>query len=67
MLKQESVDIVPLDIRILALHCLVAIVGSQDTSSVSVLGRFSWLQHELGVNRGQYMGIYSFLSHSFLF
>jgi len=53
---ERGVDI-PLDIRIHACRCLVAIVGSRDNSSVSVLGRFSWLQHELGVNRGQYMGL----------
>ena len=54
--SEVSVNI-PLDIRLLAVQCLCAIVGSQDTSSVSVLGRFSWLLHELGVNRGQYMGL----------
>ena len=53
----ESIVAVPLDVRIQAVRCLVAIVGSRDTSTVSVLGRFSWLQHELGVNRGQYMGL----------
>lgn len=48
---------IPLDLRILACQCLTAIVGSRDTSAVSVMGRFSWLQHDLGVNRGQYMGL----------
>jgi hypothetical protein len=48
---------IPLDLRLLASQCLIAIVGSRDSSSVSVMGRFSWLQHDLGVNRGQYMGL----------
>jgi hypothetical protein len=47
---------VPLDVRLLAVHCLIAVVGSRDVSG-SVLGRFSWIQQELGVNRGQYMGL----------
>ena len=61
---QES-DYIPLQLRMLACRCLVAIVGSRDTSSVSVLGRFSWLQHELGVNRGLYMGLLPCLLRSF--
>jgi hypothetical protein len=48
---------VPFDIRLLACQCLVAVVGSRDTSAVSVMGRFSWLLHDLGVNKGQYMGL----------
>ena len=61
---QEN-DYIPLQLRMLACRCLVAIVGSRDTSSVSVLGRFSWLQHELGVNRGLYMGLLPCLLRSF--
>jgi hypothetical protein len=49
--------IIPLDLRLVACQCLIAIVGSRDSSSISVMGRFSWLQHDLGVNRGQYMGL----------
>jgi hypothetical protein len=48
---------IPFDIRVLACQSLVAVVGSRDVSSISVMGRFSWLQHDLGVNRGQYMGL----------
>jgi hypothetical protein len=48
---------IPLELRLIACQCLTAIVGSRDTSAVSVMGRFSWLQHDLGVNRGQYMGL----------
>lgn len=47
----------PLEVRILAIECLAAIVGSRDSSSPSVLGRFSWLQYDLGTTRGQYMGL----------
>lgn len=44
--------IVPIYLRQLACQCLSAIVGSRDSTNVSVLGgRFSWLQHDLGVNR----------------
>jgi Domain of Unknown Function (DUF908) len=44
--------LVPIYIRQLACLCLGAIIGSKDTTNVSVLGgRFSWLQHDLGVNR----------------
>ena len=48
---------IPLDLRLLACQCLSAIVGTRDSSTASVMGRFSWLQHDLGVNRGQYMGL----------
>lgn len=53
----EYDDSIPFDLRVLACQSLVAVVGSRDVSSVSVMGRFSWLQHDLGVNRGQYMGL----------
>ena len=44
--------LVPIYLRQLACLCLGAIIGSKDTTNVSVLGgRFSWLQHDLGVNR----------------
>jgi hypothetical protein len=48
---------VPLYTRTLAIQCLCALVGSRDTSTASVLGRFSWVQYDLGVQRGQYMGL----------
>ena len=44
--------LVPIYLRQLSCQCLCAIVGSRDSANVSVLGgRFSWLQHDLGVNR----------------
>ena len=44
--------LVPIYLRQLSCQCLNAIVGSRDSANVSVLGgRFSWLQHDLGVNR----------------
>lgn len=44
--------LVPVYLRQLACQCLSAILGSRDSSNVSVLGgKFSWLQHDLGVNR----------------
>lgn len=44
--------LVPIYVRQLSCQCLNAIVGSRDSANVSVLGgRFSWLQHDLGVNR----------------
>ena len=47
-----SPGVVPIYLRQLACQCLSAIVGSRDSTNVSVLGgRFSWLQHDLGVNR----------------
>ena len=49
-------DKIPMEIRLLANQCLSAIVGSRDTSA-SILSRFSWIQHELGLNRGQYLGL----------
>ena len=49
---------VALDIRVLVCKCLVAIVGSHDeTYGGSILSRFSWLQNDMGVSRGQYMGL----------
>jgi hypothetical protein len=49
---------VPIYLRQLSCLCLNAIVGSRDSANVSVMGgRFSWLQQDLGVNRGQYMGL----------
>ena len=47
----------PLSLRVLACECLTAIVSSRDSSSVSVMGKFSWLQSDLGVARGHYMGL----------
>ena len=48
----------PLDIRNLACKCLEYVIGSRDeTSGGSIASRFSWLQHDLGVSRGQYMGV----------
>ena len=48
----------PLSLRMLAVQCVTAVVGSRESVNASVLGvRFSWLQHDLGVNRGQYMGL----------
>lgn len=44
--------LVPIYLRQLSCQCLCAIVGSRDSANVSVLGgRYSWLQHDLGVNR----------------
>ena len=44
--------LVPIYLRQLSCQCLNAVVGSRDSANVSVLGgRFSWLQHDLGVNR----------------
>jgi hypothetical protein len=57
----SQADTVPLSVRVLACKCLVALVSVQDSfqvvGPVTILGRFSWLQHDLGVNRGQYMGM----------
>ena len=56
-------SILPLEIRVLACRCLVALVDTHQDDNfnmvgpVSVMGRFSGLQHDLGVNRGQYMGM----------
>ena len=48
----------PLALRLLAVQCITSVISSRDSMNASVLGvRFSWLQHDLGVNRGQYMGL----------
>lgn len=46
----------PLEFRLLAVQALVALVATRDLSG-SVMGRLAWIQHELGVQRGQYMGL----------
>ncbi|KAJ1429462.1 hypothetical protein B484DRAFT_396335, partial [Ochromonadaceae sp. CCMP2298] len=46
-----------LDVRLLACHCLEAMVGLRDQSSSPIFARYPWLLHDLGVNRGQYMGL----------
>lgn len=44
--------LVPIYVRQLSCQCVNAIIGSRESANVSVLGgRFSWLQHDLGVNR----------------
>jgi hypothetical protein len=44
--------LVPIYVRQLSCQCINAIIGSRESANVSVLGgRFSWLQHDLGVNR----------------
>ena len=48
---------VPFDLHVLACQCLVCVIHSRENNPTSVLGRFSWLQCDLGVNRGQYMGL----------
>ena len=47
---------VPLELRLMSNQCLCAIIGSRDTSA-SILSRFNWLQHDLGLNRSQYLGL----------
>lgn len=47
---------IPFDLRLVGNQCLSAIVGTRDTSS-SILSRFTWIQHDLGLNRGQYLGL----------
>ena len=47
---------IPFYIRLIGNQCLSAIVGTRDTSA-SILSRFSWIQHDLGLNRGQYLGL----------
>jgi len=50
-------NIVPIRIRLLACHCLQASMGSEDSLDAAIFGRFQALQHSLGLNRGQYMGL----------
>lgn len=50
-------DVVDLDIRLLACQCLEAIVGSRDQSSTPIFARYPWMMFDLGLNRGQYMGL----------
>eukprot|EP01038_Epipyxis_sp_PR26KG_P006704 gene6704-9196_t len=50
-------NFVPLDLRMSAVQCLVAVVGSRDPSTSPIFTRYPWLMHDLGVNRGQYMGL----------
>lgn len=47
---------IPLEFRLLATQALVALVATRDLSG-TVMGRLAWIQHELGVQRGQYMGL----------
>jgi hypothetical protein len=47
---------IPMELRLMSNQCLAAIIGSKDASA-SILSRFSWLQHDLGLNRSQYMGL----------
>jgi hypothetical protein len=48
---------IPFDVRAMAVQNIIAVVVSRDASAVSVMGRFSWIQHDLGITRGQYMGL----------
>jgi len=48
---------VPADIRILSCRCLEAIIGSRDNSTSPIFIRYPWILHDLGVTRGQYMGL----------
>lgn len=53
-------SIIPNQLRTVACNSLTAVIGSRESSSSSVLavlGRFSWLQQDLGINRSQYMGL----------
>jgi hypothetical protein len=56
--------LIPLDIRLLACHCLEAIVGARDSPSSPMLVHYPWILHDLGVNRGQYMGLFPCLIRS---
>ena len=53
----ESPHSVPINIRNLSCYCVTAIVGWSDTSVSSLFSRFTWLQSELGLHKGQYMGL----------
>jgi len=56
--------LIPVDIRLLACHCLEAIVGARDSPSSPMLVHYPWILHDLGVNRGQYMGLFPCLIRS---
>jgi hypothetical protein len=56
----------PVRIRGLCVYCLCAIVNSRESASASVLGRFNWLQQDLGVNKSQSMGLLPCLLRSAL-
>jgi hypothetical protein len=49
---------VPLELRLLACLCLEAVVGARDNGTHSQLfTRYPWIVQDLGINRGQYMGL----------
>lgn len=46
-----------LDLRKHACICLSATLESRDHTATPICANFPWLLHDLGVNRGQYMGL----------
>ncbi len=48
---------IPLKLRVTACNCLNAIISARNSASISVLGRFSWVLNDLGINREHFMGL----------
>jgi hypothetical protein len=53
--KERSDELMHL--RIYALQCLSATLESRDSTSPPLFVHFSWILHDLGVTKGQYMGL----------
>lgn len=62
--SQDLEQFIPGDIRILASKCLEAIIGSRDSTVSPIFIRYPWILHDLGVTRGQYMGLFPCLLRS---
>lgn len=52
------------ELRALACYCLSAFLETKDSMGPSVFTQYPWLLNDLGVNRGQYMGLLPRLLHS---
>lgn len=48
---------IPLKLRLLASNSLQALFASEENIETGIFGRLLHLQHSLGLNRGQYMGL----------
>lgn len=57
-------QLIALSTRLLACQSLEFIIGSRDSTCSPIFVRYPWILYDLGVNRGQYMGLFPCLLRS---
>ena len=53
----NSISPTMFNVHILSCYSVTAMIGRSDTGASALFNRFTWLQSELGIHKGQYMGL----------